>query len=112
VVGAAAAATKSGRPRTAGWVGLGERDGKAYARNRCAGAWRFHPASHAGSMARVGRRTVPSSQRVNDRPDPGLRHHLERPCEALRLDRDRTEILAKVRFVQTNIKQLVDNNAK
>jgi RHS repeat-associated protein len=30
-----AAATKSGRPGTAGWVGPGERDGKAYARNRC-----------------------------------------------------------------------------
>jgi hypothetical protein len=30
-----AAATKSGRPSTAGWVGPGERDGKVYARNRC-----------------------------------------------------------------------------
>ena len=30
-----AASTKSGRPRTAGWVGPGERDGKVYARNRC-----------------------------------------------------------------------------
>ena len=30
-----AAATKSGRFRTAGWAGPGERDGKVYARNRC-----------------------------------------------------------------------------
>jgi hypothetical protein len=30
-----AASTKLGRPRTAGWVGPGERDGKVYARNRC-----------------------------------------------------------------------------
>jgi hypothetical protein len=33
VVGAAS--TKLGRPRTTGWVGPGERDGKVYARNRC-----------------------------------------------------------------------------
>ena len=32
---AGAASTKSGRPRTTGWVGPGERDGKVYARNRC-----------------------------------------------------------------------------
>jgi hypothetical protein len=30
-----AASTKSGRFRTAGWVGPGERDGKVYERNRC-----------------------------------------------------------------------------
>ena len=30
-----AAATKSGRPSTAGWVGPGERDGMVYERNRC-----------------------------------------------------------------------------
>lgn len=30
-----AAATKSGRPSTAGWVGPGERDGTVYVRNRC-----------------------------------------------------------------------------
>jgi hypothetical protein len=30
-----AASTKSGRSRTAGWVGPGEGDGKVYARNRC-----------------------------------------------------------------------------
>lgn len=30
-----AAATKSGRPSTAGWVGSGERDGTVYERNRC-----------------------------------------------------------------------------
>ena len=30
-----AASTKSGRPRTTGWAGPGERDGKVYARNRC-----------------------------------------------------------------------------
>lgn len=34
-VRAGAAATKSGRPSTAGWAGSGERDGKVYARNRC-----------------------------------------------------------------------------
>ena len=30
-----AASTKLGRPRTTGWAGPGERDGKVYARNRC-----------------------------------------------------------------------------
>ncbi|WP_372470443.1 Tn3 family transposase [Nonomuraea aurantiaca] len=30
-----AASTKSGRSRTAGWAGPGEREGKVYARNRC-----------------------------------------------------------------------------
>jgi hypothetical protein len=33
--GGGAASTKSGRPRTAGWGGSGERDGKVYVRNRC-----------------------------------------------------------------------------
>ena len=33
--GMGAASTKSGRFRTAGWIGLGERDEKVYARDRC-----------------------------------------------------------------------------
>jgi hypothetical protein len=41
-----AAATKSGRPSTAGWVGLGERDGTVHARNRCCKASSFRASSN------------------------------------------------------------------
>jgi hypothetical protein len=47
-----------------------------------------------------------------DRQDPGLRPTRNTQAKPFVWAATADEILAKVRFVQTNIKQLVDNNAK
>ena len=43
---------------------------------------------------------------------PGIHRVLERRCRTLRLDRNHRRDPRQVRLVQTNIKRLVDNNAK
>jgi ATPase subunit of ABC transporter with duplicated ATPase domains len=74
-----------------------------------AGINRSRPGS-ASSPAR------PSATRSlgagTDRPDPRLHYRLEHRRQPFVWTATADEILAKVRLVQTNIKQLVANNAK
>ena len=58
------------------------------------------------------RRGTFSSVNSPDQADTRLHHALERQRQTVRLDHHCREILAKVRLVETNIKKLVDNNAK
>jgi hypothetical protein len=84
-----AAATKSGRPSTAGWAGPGERDGTVYERNRCCKASSSQTSSnpvdvgwvavHVRAALKVAARRTPGRVRVS-----GLGGH----GEGLRRSRD------------------------